>query len=85
MTWEDRSGRIDHAAPLLLWSQVAGDMRADIVSGRLASGVRVPSELALAEIYGVARVTVHRAIAELVSENLLTVVRGRGTFVALSS
>jgi DNA-binding GntR family transcriptional regulator len=43
---------------------------------------KAPNELELAEQYGVARLTVRRAIKALVGDGLLVVVRGRGTFVA---
>lgn len=82
MSWEDRSGRIDHAGPDTLWSQVAADLRAEITSGTLPPGSRLPPEDALTEIYGVARVTIRRAVLELRRERLLTVTVGRGTFVA---
>jgi GntR family transcriptional regulator len=81
MAWEDRSGRIDHSGPELLWQQVADDIRSDIGSGALAAGAKLPSEPELSEIYGVARVTIRRAIIELRAEALLTVTHGRGTFV----
>jgi DNA-binding GntR family transcriptional regulator len=82
MAWEDRSGRIDHGGPELLWRQVADDIRADIASGALPPGAKLPSEHELGDIYSVARVTVRRAIIELRGEGMLTVTHGRGTFVA---
>lgn len=81
MTSGDRTDRIEHGGPKLLWQQVADDITADIDSGALASGWKLPSEAELTEVYGVARVTVRRAIAELVQAGRLVVVRGRGTFV----
>lgn len=84
MALDDRSSRIDPAALRLLWEQVADDIRADIQSGSLPPGSRLPSELELAEQYGVARVTVRRAIAELRTEGLITIMRGRGTYVAFA-
>ncbi|HUA29554.1 MAG TPA: GntR family transcriptional regulator [Streptosporangiaceae bacterium] len=81
MTLEDRSGRIDHAKPEHIWAQVAADIRADITTGRLASGAKLPGEIELAAQYGVARLTVRRAIRELVAEDRLVILRGRGTYV----
>ena len=81
MAWEDRSDRIEHEGPDLLWEQVADDLRADIKSGRLAPGSRLPNELELATIYGVARVTIRNALVSLRREGLIIVTRGRGTFV----
>lgn len=81
MTSGNRADRIEHDGPRLLWQQVADDITADMDAGVLKSGWRLPSEAELVEVYGVARVTVRRAIAELVKDGKLTVVRGRGTFV----
>lgn len=81
MSLEDRSGRIDKSRLEHLWSQVAGDLRSDIESGKLRPGAKLPSEPELAAQYGVARVTVRRAIAELISEGRLVILHGRGTFV----
>jgi GntR family transcriptional regulator len=41
----------------------------------------LPGELELAQQYGVARLTIRRAISELVSESRIVILRGRGTFV----
>jgi DNA-binding GntR family transcriptional regulator len=78
----DRSDRIAHNGPVTVWRQVADDIAADIGSGRLAPGWKLPPETELAETYGVARNTVRRAVAELVKDGQLVVVHGRGTFVA---
>jgi DNA-binding GntR family transcriptional regulator len=42
---------------------------------------RLPGELELFEQYGVSRDTIRRAIQELVSENRLVALHGRGTYV----
>jgi|SRR5215471_8704184 len=81
MALEDRSGRIDHARAEHLWAQVAADLRSEIDAGRLAPGAKLPNELELASQYGVARLTVRRAIADLVDGGYLLVLRGRGTYV----
>ncbi|MBB5153188.1 GntR family transcriptional regulator [Saccharopolyspora phatthalungensis] len=80
--WEDRRGRIDHDGPATLWAQVVADIEADIAAGALSAGSRLPTELELAEIYGVARGTVRRAVADLAERGAVVVVHGRGTFVA---
>ncbi|MEV4837811.1 GntR family transcriptional regulator [Nonomuraea sp. NPDC049486] len=81
MALDDRSGRIDHHGAKLVWQQVADDVEADISSGRLTPGAKMPSELDMAAQYGVARVTVRRAVKDLAERGLLAVVHGRGTFV----
>jgi len=50
-------------------------------SGELARDTRLPGELEPADQYGVSRDTIRRAIQELVSENRLVVLHGRGTYV----
>ncbi len=67
--------------PRLLWLQVADDLRADMDSGDLRPGAKLPSEAEMAEQYGVSRDTIRRATAELASEGKLVVLHGRGTFV----
>lgn len=52
-----------------------------IQSGRLQADDRIPSEHELAKKYSVSRLTVQRAIRELVSEGLLRRKQGSGTFV----
>lgn len=48
----------------------------------LSPGDPLPGERALEEAYGVSRITVRRAIGDLVSAGRLRRVRGKGTFVA---
>jgi DNA-binding GntR family transcriptional regulator len=54
----------------------------DIRTGVLAVDDRLPSELDLAEQYGVSRDVIRRAKEELAGEGWLIVLHGRGTFVA---
>lgn len=51
-------------------------------SGKLNPGDQFPTELELAEHYEVARITVRRAISDMVREGRLTRLAGKGTFVA---
>lgn len=82
MSLPDRRDRINHRAPRLLWQQVYDDLLGDIRSGALAVDDRLPSELEMAEQYGVSRDVIRRAKEELVGEGWLIVLHGRGTFVA---
>lgn len=66
---------------MLLWRQVADDLLEMIGSGELQPGDALPSDPELAEIYGVARSTTRRAVAELRKDGRLVVIHGRGTFV----
>ena len=65
-----------------LYQQLMRRLKNDIVSGRYAAGARIPSEQALCDTYGVSRVTVRKAMLDLVQEGLLVRRQGKGTFVA---
>ncbi|MFC5668122.1 PLP-dependent aminotransferase family protein [Kitasatospora misakiensis] len=56
-------------------------LAADIRSGRLAAGVRLPTHRALAAREGIAVVTATRVYAELDAMGLVSREQGRGTFV----
>jgi GntR family phosphonate transport system transcriptional regulator len=64
-----------------LWRQIAGALRDEIGSRRLAPGARLPTEFQLAARFAVNRHTVRRAVAALEEAGLVRVEQGRGTFV----
>ncbi|MDI4645595.1 GntR family transcriptional regulator [Cohnella hashimotonis] len=53
----------------------------EIAERRLKAGDRLPTELEIAERFGVSRITVIRAMKELEHRQLLYRVKGKGTFV----
>jgi GntR family histidine utilization transcriptional repressor len=55
---------------------------AQIHAGQWKEGEAVPSEQALAAQFGVARMTVNRAVRELTAEQVLFRIQGSGTYVA---
>ncbi len=65
-------------APRGTYRQIADDLRRRVLSGELAPGAMVPSELELVEQHGVSRGTVRSALALLVDEGLVEVVPGQG-------
>lgn len=73
--------RFDPAGPELVYVMVADDITAQIASGALPSGARLPAETALAAEYGVARMTVSRAVRLLRDRGLVRTVIGKGTYV----
>jgi DNA-binding GntR family transcriptional regulator len=79
---DDRSARINHGSSTAVPVQVAEDIEVDIDAGRLAPDTRLPSEAELAEQYGVARVSVRRAIELLRQRGKVVTAHGRGSFVA---
>jgi GntR family transcriptional regulator len=70
------------AGPVPLYFQLARDLRQQISTGRLKPGAALPTEERLCELYGVSRITVRRAVDDLITEGLVTRRRGIGTFVA---
>src|SRR5262249_37713729 len=65
-----------------LYRQVVNQVREYIRTGALPVGSRLPTVRELASQYGLTRLTVHTAYAELQAEGLVEAVVGRGTFVA---
>lgn len=66
---------------LPVYSQLASIIKEEIASGKLAPGIRIPSETKLAKQYDVSPMTVRQAISVLVDEDLVKRVHGSGTFV----
>src|SRR5699024_10783491 len=58
------------------------EILAEVSRTTLKPGDPLPGERLLEEFYGVSRITVRRAIGDLVAEGRLRRVRGKGTFVA---
>jgi GntR family transcriptional regulator len=82
MSLDDRSDRINHDSATTMTNQVAADIESDIDSGVIGPDTRLPTELELADQYGVSRVTVRRAIAVLRDRGKVVTVHGRGTYTA---
>ena len=74
-------GLTDGKAAIPLYQQVIDIIKNEINSGAYKAGARIPNEFELAENYKVGRVTVRRAIEELVQQGYLTKRQGKGTFV----
>ncbi len=69
-------------APRSLTHQLAAQISADIVEGRLASGSRLPTEQEMVATNGVSRTVVGEAVAALRADGLVVVRQGVGAFVA---
>jgi len=70
------------APPGNLAEQIMARLAADISSGRLAPGARLPTEQALTEALGVSRTVVREAVAALRADGLVVTRRGSGAYVA---
>lgn len=64
-----------------LYIQLKESIRSSITSGQLKFGDKIPTELELSEEYKISRITVRKAILELVEEGYLVKKQGKGTFV----
>lgn len=64
-----------------LWRQIADGIRQGIAGGMADGEGRLPSEIALADRFGVNRHTVRAAIQALAHEGVLAAEQGRGTYV----
>jgi GntR family transcriptional regulator len=65
-----------------LYYQLASVLREKILFGQFTVGDRIATEAGLSRDYGVSRITVRQALAELEHEGLIRREAGRGTFVS---
>ncbi|WP_105615476.1 GntR family transcriptional regulator [Vallitalea okinawensis] len=66
----------------LLYEQIVGYLKDKIESKELVEDDKLPTELDLAEHFGVSRITSKRALEELRIQGLIYRIRGSGSFVA---
>ncbi|MGN6712857.1 GntR family transcriptional regulator [Anaerocolumna jejuensis] len=76
---KSESAGIDYQSSIYL--QLREVVRNKIEEGEYLPGTAIPSENALADMYGINRLTVRNAIDELVNEGLLKRVQGKGVYV----
>lgn len=69
--------------PVPLYYQIKEILQEMIENEELMPGDMIPAERELCEIQGVSRMTVNKAIADLVNEGLLYREQGKGTFVSI--
>jgi GntR family transcriptional regulator len=72
---------IDAAAAGPLYLRLKALIRSAIQDGRLRASDALPSEREIASMLDISRVTVRKALSDLVDEGVLTQRRGSGTFV----
>lgn len=65
-----------------IYLQIRKSIYDKIISGEYKAGEKMPSEDKLAEIYGVSRITINKALTELINQEYLLREHGRGTFVS---
>ena len=62
----------------LLYLQLETELKQAILDGKYGVGERIPTEQELCQSFGMSRITVRRAVQDLVEEGLLSKVQGRG-------
>lgn len=77
MSNQSADSKISH-----LYEIVRNDLKVKIINSVYPAGKRIPSERELIEEYGCSRITIRRAVDELVDEGYLVKRHGTGTFAA---
>ena len=72
---------IDHNSMNPLYQQVSNQILSDVASGEFSVNKRLPTEKEMSEQYGVSRITVRRAVSDLVVRGVLVRRQGKGTFL----
>ena len=63
------------------YEEIAEDIRNSILNGKFKQSEQLPLEKEMCEYYGVSRITIKKAVDELVIQGLVIKRRGSGTFV----
>lgn len=78
----DTLSLLDRNSSLPLWAQFRDAIRLQILQGALPVGAKLPSEAELGEQFGISRIVVREALADLVRNGLIYKIKGRGAFVS---
>jgi GntR family transcriptional regulator len=70
------------SSPVPKYFQLRETLLERINAGRWPAGTAIPTEPELCKEFGVSRITVRRAISDLVHEGKLYTIQGKGTFIA---
>ncbi|QVQ27754.1 GntR family transcriptional regulator [Achromobacter deleyi] len=73
---------LDRNAGAPLWAQFRDVVRGKILQGELEVGAKLPTEAEFGEQYGISRIVVREALADLVRNGLIYKIRGQGAFVS---
>jgi GntR family transcriptional regulator len=78
----DPAGNVTPLSSVPMYSQIREIIRRRVLDGTYAPHSQVPSESQMMEAFGVSRITVRQALADLQREGLIFKVAGKGSFVA---
>ncbi len=73
---------LDRSSESPLWMQFRDSLRGLILKGELAVGDKLPTEAELGDQFGISRIVVREALADLVRSGLIYKIKGRGAFVS---
>lgn len=76
-----REIEIDHESAVPVYRQLADALRAQIESGDIEPGRRMPSETEIEQATGLARGTIRKSIETIREEGLIVTVKGKGSYV----
>tara|TARA_R110002050_G_scaffold1307_4_gene9591 strand:+ start:196 stop:981 length:786 start_codon:yes stop_codon:yes gene_type:complete len=65
-----------------LYDQIKQVLARNVIAGHWIAGQKIPTEMELVRVFEASRMTVNRALRELVAQGVLTRTRGDGTYVA---
>ena len=72
---------LNHNSIVPLYAQIVEQLRRDIESGLFNETGRLPTEGELSDQYHVSRITIRRAVDELVGQGMVEKKQGKGTFI----
>ncbi|MCM5681102.1 GntR family transcriptional regulator [Schlegelella sp. S2-27] len=73
---------LDRNAGAPLWMQFRDVLRGRILQGDFGVGTKLPTEAEFGEQFGISRIVVREALADLVRTGLIYKIRGQGAFVS---
>lgn len=73
---------LDRNSSSPLWTQFRDALRSRILQGELEIGAKLPTEAELGDQFGISRIVVREALADLVRSGLIYKIRGQGAFVS---
>lgn len=77
----NRQHLIDRSSPVPTYQQIASDISKRIAQHEWYIDEKLPSEMELAKTYGVSRVTLRQAMAQLEKDGIIEKFQGKGAFV----
>ena len=75
--------KLKQLSAVTLQEQLYLELLESIKKGKYKPGERIPAEMQLSQMYEVSRVTVRKALDQLVKDNILIKKHGKGTFVRI--